>query len=359
MSDSVVFRELSVEGFRGFRDRQVIPLDASVVVLSGPNGTGKTSVFDALQWALLGALPRLAQLRQRRNDEHIVNHYRRPEPAVVEVSLAIGDREITIRRSGQHDSSLLELTESGQILRASEAERALQTALAPGATSAHFESLLLTSALLQQDVIRSALETKPSDRYTFLNDLLGFGELERFERAVKARLKLIGDSRKTIAADLESQRQERVVITNQLETTKARAATRPAIASALLSFSNVLAQHTDSVRVNEASVGSSAEARAIALECRSLRIQLRELLEEEAQLLAALERSPGDEAGGRTIISLGEQIEALEIERSELAERLGGVETQLLDLESAAQSLERRFQPVAATSSANFSDGVI
>lgn len=55
---------LTVEGFRVYRDKQTFPLDAPVVVLYGPNGLGKTSFFDAIDYACTG---RIGRLNQKRN----------------------------------------------------------------------------------------------------------------------------------------------------------------------------------------------------------------------------------------------------------------------------------------------------
>jgi chromosome segregation ATPase len=57
---------LAVEGFRAYRDVQTFDLDGSVVVLYGPNGLGKTSFFDAIDYASTGRIGRLCR-RQRRS----------------------------------------------------------------------------------------------------------------------------------------------------------------------------------------------------------------------------------------------------------------------------------------------------
>ena len=51
---------LEMEGFTSFRDKTVVDLeDADQFVLTGPTGAGKSSVIDAITFALYGSIPRL------------------------------------------------------------------------------------------------------------------------------------------------------------------------------------------------------------------------------------------------------------------------------------------------------------
>ena len=51
-------KSITVEGFRAFGRAATIDLDADVIILQGPNGVGKTSLLDALLWALAGQISR-------------------------------------------------------------------------------------------------------------------------------------------------------------------------------------------------------------------------------------------------------------------------------------------------------------
>ncbi|MDP3674304.1 MAG: AAA family ATPase [Novosphingobium sp.] len=62
-------KRLSVEDFRSIRGPIDVSLDAPVVLVHGPNGTGKTSLLSAIELALTGAVPSLARL-----DEHYLAH---------------------------------------------------------------------------------------------------------------------------------------------------------------------------------------------------------------------------------------------------------------------------------------------
>ena len=167
--------------------------------MTGPNGTGKTSFFDALQWGLLGTIDRLEAFRPRRNVEHLVNQYRLGERAQVELDIDVRGRAATIRRSGTYQGSTLEFREAGAPTRfGDEAEQALENLLSPS-DGVSLEVALKTSGLMQQDVMRSVLEAKSSERYRTLSLFLGLSELEAFEDATK-QLAQDAQSRLDIAA---------------------------------------------------------------------------------------------------------------------------------------------------------------
>src|SRR3954451_21095750 len=124
-SEPITFLWAELEAFRGFRDKRRVDLDASTVILTGPNGTGKTSFFDALQWLLLGSLERLEPWRTRRNTEHIVSAFRLDDSAVVTAAVRFGDDVVELRRQGRHDSGFLEWSDAQGIARGDDAERRL------------------------------------------------------------------------------------------------------------------------------------------------------------------------------------------------------------------------------------------
>jgi energy-coupling factor transporter ATP-binding protein EcfA2 len=203
MSDVSTFRWVEIEAFRGFNERQRIDLDGSAIVVLGPNGTGKTSMFDAMQWLLLGSLERLERFRVHKNDEHIVNRYRGSDPAVVEAELDIRGKRVTLRRQGRHNEGLLEWHDDSESVHGQEAENRLAQALSsrPGQDVRQF---LMSSALLQQDVVREVLEDKPSERYQHLAALLGLDQLGVFEAEVKRRADRMSEAGKAARTALQA-----------------------------------------------------------------------------------------------------------------------------------------------------------
>ncbi len=56
--------EATFESFRAYRKPQTFDLDASVIVLYGPNGLGKTSFFDGIDYGCTGRIGRLCRQRK-------------------------------------------------------------------------------------------------------------------------------------------------------------------------------------------------------------------------------------------------------------------------------------------------------
>lgn len=220
---------LRVEAFRGFRDVREFDLSASAVIVTGPNGTGKTSFFDALQWVLLGRIERLEALRSRRNVEHVVNQYRLGRKALVEIDLSFPSGKVMLRRTGDQGGSTLELSQPGaEPLFGEEAEAELRRILLPN-SELSLHSALTTSGLMQQDVLRSVLEAKPAERYRQLSTVLGLGVLEDFEDATKSVAKQASD-RVVLVRDEQSRLSDALDQSqDRLESAQAQLARRPQI----------------------------------------------------------------------------------------------------------------------------------
>lgn len=332
---------MAVEAFRGFRDRQEFNLAASAVVIAGPNGTGKTSFFDALQWCLLGSIQRLEGLRARRNVEHIVNQYRLKDRAAVEVQLIVRGRTVTVRRTGDHRSSTLEFIEQdGQSVFGEDAEALLAEVLVPG-SELTLEMALTTSGLMQQDVMRAVLEAKPSDRYRHISTVLGLGALEEFEGAAKelaaeakTRADAARDERDSMAASLSAAQARLAEAEQRLQTLPQVEALRDETLAALQGSPQV-------VRIDRALDLTTADA------ARSVAALIGELIERLQSFMAAW----ADAEGARRVLEpepTPDQLEAAVSARdaalaqvADAQERRATAEARLTAVQSASEEMAR------------------
>ena len=272
-------KNLRVEAFRGFADQAAFDLDASTIIFTGPNGTGKTSVFDAFQWVMLGSIKRLEGLRARKNVEHVVNSYRPGERANVALDVVVNGCDVTVQRKGNYSESTLEIAGVATTsLFGDEAEEWLGRSLIPHEPKA-LAMALTTCGLLQQDVMRSVLEAKASDRYAHISAVLGLSDLEGFECALQ-------DSAKEAAGNSELAEQGllnagKLVETASLtlETLKQRATQRASVEVARRTLRGALEEIPKSVRVEVPDVMAAAQALGLARHSRQLGRRVGELLE--------------------------------------------------------------------------------
>lgn len=81
----VRLKNLSVGPFRGFAREEVFDLDSPLVLIYGPNGTGKSSFCEALEYGLLGNVAEAESKRFRRQEDYLTNaHVGRFTPPVIE-----------------------------------------------------------------------------------------------------------------------------------------------------------------------------------------------------------------------------------------------------------------------------------
>ncbi|TGL86704.1 chromosome segregation protein SMC [Leptospira congkakensis] len=64
---------LSIKSFRGFTDLEEFDLDDRIVLLFGPNGTGKSSFCEALEYGLLGFVEEAESKRFSRQEDYLKN----------------------------------------------------------------------------------------------------------------------------------------------------------------------------------------------------------------------------------------------------------------------------------------------
>lgn len=89
-------QEISLEGFRGVNNSGE-PLSLSfkpkcVNSVHAQNGVGKTSIFEALQFAIKGEIPRLTKLQDgEQGDSYVVNKFHPGKLATVDLTFAPDD----------------------------------------------------------------------------------------------------------------------------------------------------------------------------------------------------------------------------------------------------------------------------
>jgi DNA repair exonuclease SbcCD ATPase subunit len=184
---------LELAGFRGFATKQTFDLDADAVIVVGANGNGKTSLFDAVLWAIAGRIPRLGS-----DDAPLACKFSETGQARVALRLgrADGSSPLTVTRVFDGTRTTVSVETPEGVLRGPEAEgRLIQQVWKEAATAANPAEALATaltrSVYLQQDLVREFIDSVTAqERFGAVSELVGAGRVtdlqDELERAKKA-----------------------------------------------------------------------------------------------------------------------------------------------------------------------------
>ena len=194
-------RSITIEGFRGFTKKAVVDLDANVIILQGPNGVGKTSLLDAILWAVTGRMDRFAE------KSNLISLYAREGIARVELTLKDGQSDIVVTRASDGNRVSVQVHGRGVECEGALAERQLSEFLLPQLqertqATAAISNVLTRGVYLQQDLVRQFIETDtPADRFQLISEVIGAGAVLELQSALeKSRMQW---SRNTTAVSKE------------------------------------------------------------------------------------------------------------------------------------------------------------
>lgn len=223
-------KQLSIEGFRGINnhgDPLILKFKPNCVnSIHAPNGVGKSSIFEALQYAIFGYLPRLRDLQEaEQGDSYLANRFHPTSTSTIEITLqpddGTADVGISITRNAAGLRSVTSSTGAanpGDLLKTLQEDFVL-------VDYSRFANFIDTSALLRgrsfsslvglsaYSSMRQALEGAKDTRT--LNSDFGIPALEteisgddraqrdRAQRALKAYNEVTGEERNSLNPQTE------------------------------------------------------------------------------------------------------------------------------------------------------------
>ncbi|PFX61616.1 hypothetical protein COL36_10430 [Bacillus wiedmannii] len=199
--------KVEIQGFRGFINNAIFEFnDSDIILIYGPNGHGKTSFFDAIEWGLTGKLHRYDTSTDERNRTKFLGNHLTSKAPVVKIFLREEEKEIIVIRTGKKDTGNstdygkfdLELFENGKKY---EGELSPQEHLAEILVNKEWRHKVtedklnnmfnLTHYLGQEKMLHFINETKDKERYDALSTVLGTDYFQFYESRFKAAKELL------------------------------------------------------------------------------------------------------------------------------------------------------------------------
>jgi len=165
-------KNIEITGFRGFKEKKEFNLSAPVVILFGENGSGKSSLLNAIEWCFFGnkIIGKETGIRER-IDWEVKN--RNSSECIVKVEIEENGENYTLERTwvSKTKEKFSIISSDGNVLEYDEANKKLN-ALLKYFTFKDF----MSSVYQHQEVIRFMLTQEPKDRNEAIDRLLGLSE---------------------------------------------------------------------------------------------------------------------------------------------------------------------------------------
>ena len=240
---------VQAEGFRGFRDRLRVDIPPGFAVIVGPNGVGKSSLCDAVEFAFTGTIRGASAHTERREriDDYL---WWRGTPASdaisyhVEIGLILPEGErVTVRRTATHltvnpHGSLDELIVKPGSLLDNPLQRLCQTAI-----------------LRDEDITTLSVDLGETHRFEFVRDALGASDFRTFARRANQLKDRLSPRRSAAWAERDRHQARIVELTTRLSEARARAAEGQALSQA----EAILKKHLDAPAVDAADLLAKAQ----------------------------------------------------------------------------------------------------
>ncbi len=360
---------IELKGFTSFRDLQTIDFDGlDLFAIAGPTGSGKSSILDAMTYALYGYVDRVGkQVGQ------LVSQGQARMAVMLEFDVGTDRYRVTRSTPAKGASRiLLEGWEDGEWRQAGEGADKVREAdnLIKLAVGLDYEAFT-RSVLLPQGKFAEFLVGDAKDRRNILTELLG---LELFERLARSA----GEIKRVASAEAEANERlltiEYAGVTeeavSEAETVaEAAAASEASLAeaeAAVRALADRWAETARSVHELRTCAADARRAAAIAAESAEVLAALTEqVLEAEAGVQAAasasensakaagkarkaLEKSEAEWGGTKRVASLRVRAEGLAGLRDEVAEARAAVKAARASGPKRAKALDAAEQAVAA-----------
>lgn len=193
------YRKLSITGFGPYEERQCFEFDSGLTLIIGSNGSGKSSIFDAIQWAMFGPSK---SVRAGGDKMSVINTNSHKSVVELEMEFDNSGNVVITRTLTRGSKHTLSITIGGELVEGgiNDAQAAINSLL----TGLEHDSFTAVSMLMSSpsSVVNEFITGDPKRRRVILSDIVDPQHLyEHRHKEVKKKITEANRNHQTLIGD--------------------------------------------------------------------------------------------------------------------------------------------------------------
>jgi len=188
-------KNISIRNFRGIGKKLDLDIDADIAIIYGPNGTGKTSIIDAIEWTITGEVERLWGRNYDKpvnTNESLVNLFSKERLANVQVEFNKYGKSIFERRYIDLSKSRRSYAEiDKRNVNDKTMIREIVGMQMPQVDVRRLRRIFLRSHFLGQNTILEFITQKPESRYDAFSHMVGTQDYILFNEKINSVIRAL------------------------------------------------------------------------------------------------------------------------------------------------------------------------
>lgn len=190
-----IIKKIRIKNFRGIGKELNLDTDADIIVIYGPNGTGKTSIIDAIEWTITGEVERLwgRNYDELVNaNESLVNLFSKERLAEVQVEFDKDGESILEKRYIDLSKSRRSYAEiDNRRVNDKTMIRKIVGIQMPQVDVRRLRKVFLRSHFLGQNTILEFITQNPENRYDAFSHMVGTQDYILFNEKINSVIRVL------------------------------------------------------------------------------------------------------------------------------------------------------------------------